>query len=275
MVETSLMKTYWDIAFELQSSAQSFVVVTVIGSRGSAPQDVGAKAIITENGLHWGTVGGGKVEARAILHGKEIISQNKAEIELVTWNLQRDIGMSCGGEITYLFEVHRYSTWPIVVFGAGHVSQALIRLLINLNCQVTCVDNRTEWLDKLPESFNLKKIHADDPSTIVEKLNKDSFFVIMTQGHVMDLPILKQLYTRYPEAPFIGNIGSKVKGMKLRKELQEFGISDATLKDFHCPVGFPLGKNHPYEIAVSVSAQLIQERDRTSDPQSLIKWETT
>ncbi|AZZ36933.1 xanthine dehydrogenase accessory protein XdhC [Bdellovibrio sp. qaytius] len=275
MGSVAIMKTYWDVAFELQNTAQSFVVVTVIGSRGSAPQDAGAKAIIVESGLHWGTVGGGKVEARAILHGQEILKQNKAEPELFTWNLQRDIGMSCGGEITYLFEVHRYSTWPIVVFGAGHVSQALIRLLINLNCQVTCVDSRTEWLDKLPDAFNLKKFHAEDPSLLVETLHKNCFFVIMTQGHAMDLPILKQLYTRFPDAAFVGNIGSVVKGLKLRKELIEFGIKEEVLKDFHCPIGIPLGKNHPYEIAVSVSAQLIQERDRIFDPQSLPKWETT
>lgn len=275
MDDVKIMKTYWDVAFELQNSAQSFVVVTVIGSRGSAPQDAGAKAIITENGLYWGTVGGGKVEARAILHGKEMIREKKATPDLVTWNLQKDIGMSCGGEITYLFEIHRYNTWPIVIFGAGHVSQALIRVLINLNCQITCIDNRTEWLDKLPENINLKKIQAEDPSKIVETLNKNSFFVIMTQGHAMDLPILKELYTRFPDAPFVGNIGSKVKGLRLRKELKEFGLSEETLKDFHCPIGFPLGQNHPYEIAVSVSAQLIQERDRLSDPQSNLKWEKT
>lgn len=269
------MKTYWDVAFELQNTGQSFVVVTVVGSRGSAPQDAGAKAIVTDAGLCWGTVGGGKVEARAILHSQEMLTLNKAEPELITWNLQKDIGMSCGGEITYFFEIHKQSTWPIVVFGAGHVSQALIRLLINLNCQITCVDPRLEWLDKLPTSFNLKKIHALEPAKIVETLNKNSFFVIMTQGHAMDLPILKELYTRYPQAPFIGNIGSDIKGLKLRKELQEFGISEITLKDFHCPVGLPIGQNHPYEIAISVSAQLIQQRDLVADQQSLPKSEKT
>ncbi|MCM2352844.1 MAG: xanthine dehydrogenase accessory protein XdhC [Pseudobdellovibrio sp.] len=269
------MKTYFDVAFELKNAAQSFVVVTVIGSRGSAPQDAGAKAIILENGLHWGTVGGGRVEAKAIVHSQSLLKENKTGPELITWNLQKDISMSCGGEITYLFEVHRYTTWPIVVFGAGHVAQALIRVLLNLNCQITCVDNRTEWLDKLPESFNLKKIHSEDPPSVVETLDKNSFFVIMTQGHAMDLPILKKLFTVHPEAPYIGNMGSKVKGMRLRKELQEFGISADALKDFHCPIGIPLGQNDPYEIAISIAGQLIQVRDQVNGQQSLIKWEKT
>lgn len=269
------MKTYWDVACELQNAAQSFVVVTVVGSRGSAPQDAGAKAIVIANGLHWGTVGGGRVEARAIVYSQELLTTDKTGPELVTWNLQKDIGMSCGGEITYLFEVHRYTTWPIVVFGAGHVAQALIRTLLNLNCQITCVDNRTEWLDKLPDSFHLKKIHADDPSSVVDRLDKNSYFVIMTQGHAMDLPILKRLYTIYPDAPYIGNMGSKVKGMKLRKELQEFGIKAEVLKDFNCPIGIPLGQNDPYEIAISISGQLIQVRDQVNGQLSLPKWEKT
>lgn len=269
------MKTYWDVAFDLKNATQSFVVVTVIGSRGSAPQDAGAKAIVVEKGLHWGTVGGGRVEAKAIVYSQELLKTDKIIPELITWNLQKDIGMSCGGEITYLFEVHRYITWPIVVFGAGHVAQALIRVLLNLNCQVTCIDNRIEWLDKLPESSNLKKIHSEDPPSVVETLNKNSYFVIMTQGHAMDLPILKKLFTVFPDAPYIGNMGSKIKGLKLRKELQEFGLKEEALKDFHCPIGIPLGQNHPYEIAISISGQLIQVRDQVNDLPSLTKWEKT
>ena len=42
-----------------------FVTVTMVGIRGSAPQIVGAKAVITNDGIVDGTVGGGKVEAAA------------------------------------------------------------------------------------------------------------------------------------------------------------------------------------------------------------------
>lgn len=258
------MKSYLDAAFQLQTQATSFVVVTVLGSRGSAPQDAGAKAIVIEQGLYWGTVGGGKVEARAIIHAQSLLQEKKLknEPQVVTWNLQRDIGMSCGGEITYLFETHQFVTWPIVIFGAGHVAQALVRVLQNLNCQLTCVDSRSEWLEKLPEAPHIKKVLAEEPAQVVETLNENYFYVVMTQGHAMDLPILKQIYTRFPQSPFIGNIGSKVKGLKLRKELMQFGISEQQLKDFHCPIGLVLGENHPYEIAISVSAQLIQVRDQ-------------
>ena len=257
------MKSFWETALELQMNHQSFVTVTVLGSRGSAPQDPGAKAIVTENGLHWGTVGGGKVEARAISKSQEILkSQNPAVPEVITWNLQRDIGMSCGGEITYLFESHYFKSWPIVIFGAGHVSQALVRVLQNLNCQLTIVDTRLEWLEKLPQANNIKQVLVTDMAEYCSSLHSTNYFVTMTQGHAYDLPILKQLFTLFPSAHFIGTIGSKIKGLRLRKELLEFGISKKQLDDFRCPIGIPMGGNHPFEIAISVSAQLLQARDQ-------------
>ena len=183
--------------------------------------------------------------------------------QLVTWNLQQDIGMTCGGEITYLFEHHHHASWPIVVFGAGHVAQALIRFLIYLPCQVICMDDRKEWLEKLPNSPNLKKIlirEADSMRRMIKELHKNSYFIVMTQGHAKDLPILKELFQAFPEAPFIGGIGSDLKGIKIRRELCEFGISQSLTKKFICPIGLPIGSNNPYEIAISICAQLLQVR---------------
>ncbi len=257
------MSSFWQSAEQLKNNGESFVVVTVIKTLGSAPQDAGAKAIVTKVGLHFGTVGGGKVEARAISHAQQILAlRQNCDPQLVTWNLQRDIGMTCGGEITYLFEFNNLSAWKIAVFGAGHVSQALCRLLINLNCQITCIDSRPEWIEKLPQAANLKTQLIDDPVAAAAELSADHYFVVMTQGHATDMPILKALYSNYPQAPFIGAIGSQLKGRKLKKDLHEYGITEDILKKFQCPIGLNIGTNHPYEIAISVSAQLLQRRDQ-------------
>ena len=31
---------------------------------------------------------------------------------------------------------------------------------------------------------------------------------------------------------------------------------------FHCPLGLDFGSNHPHEIALSIAAQLVAERDK-------------
>ena len=53
-------------AQELLRAGTPFVLVTLVSIKGSAPQDLGAKAIITREGILQGTVGGGKLEAKAI-----------------------------------------------------------------------------------------------------------------------------------------------------------------------------------------------------------------
>lgn len=250
----------FETATELTRAGEPFVVVTMLGTRGHAPQDPGAKAIVTARGLHGGTVGGGKVEARAIAHAQAALAQSTAPApERVTWNLQRDIGMSCGGEVEFLFEVHRPHVWPIVVYGAGHVSQALVRLLLTLECSVLCIDPRPEWLDRLPpESAKLRK------RTEVAAAPDDAYHVVMTQGHTTDLPILAALLKR-AAPPYVGVLGSDVKAAKIRKELLELGIEPARVEALRTPMGLPFGSNDPAEIAVSVTAQLLATRDELAE----------
>lgn len=238
-----------------------FVTVTLIDVRGSAPQVIGAKAIVSADDIEWGTVGGGKVEAAAICHAKQLLQKQTAAPEMVVWNLQTDIGMTCGGEVKLFFEVHACTVWPIVIYGAGHVAQALIRLLLELNCHLTCIDTRREWLDKLPEHTRLAKQHVDEPSRTVATQPENAFFVLMSKGHATDLPVLAEiLRTRKP--PYLGVIGSQQKASVLKRDLRQLGFSDELVESFYCPLGLPIGNNTPAEIAVSVAAQLIQQRDQ-------------
>ena len=257
--------SFWQAAAELERAGIPFVVATLLSSRGSAPQETGAKAIVTCQGLHFGTVGGGKVEARAIAMSQELLGPSTDRGPVMrTWNLQRDIGMTCGGEVTFLFEVHDAKKWPIAVFGAGHVAQAVVRVLATLECHVTCVDHRPEWLDRLPESPRLARIRlstAVEARTVVETLDPRTFFVVMTQGHATDVPILEEIFRRRPDVPFVGVMGSDVKAMKIRNELVALGVPAALVERLRCPIGLSLGNNEPAEIAISVAAQLLRDRD--------------
>ena len=94
-----------------------------------------------------------------------------------------------------------------------------------------------------------------------EGADAHAYVLVMTQGHGHDVPILTRLLGR-ARPPFVGVIGSDVKGQALRRELAEAGVSRELCERIRCPVGLPLGSNDPAEIAVSVAAQLLQERDR-------------
>ncbi len=248
----------WSACQKLTDEKTSFVMVTMTGVRGSAPQDLGAKMLVTSEGLYFGTVGGGKVEQAAIKRGKEILASDDLEPQTHTWNLQKDIGMSCGGEVTFVFEHHKQSAWPIVIFGAGHVAQALTRTLSKLNCSVTCVDSREEWVSKLE---GVKAILHPQPKEMVTSFSPKSYFMSMTMGHSFDVPILYEIFKHAPDCPYVGVIGSDVKGIKIKRELKELGVSDEFLAKLRVPMGLPIGTNQPYEIAISIAAELLQVRD--------------
>ena len=250
---------------ELARSREAFVSVTMVEAVGSTPQDAGSKMLVTAGGLSSGTVGGGKVEHKAIEHAKQMLAETGSDAranELVEWNLQRDVGMTCGGVVKLYFETYNHCDWRVVVFGAGHVAGALIQCLSQLDCQVTCIDPRQQWLDKIADRDLLTKLQDDDPRSQVANLRDDSFVLCMTMGHATDRPILEEIFRQGREFPFLGVIGSKAKRSVLKRELLAAGISEAQVDSFHCPIGLPLGTSQPGEIAVSIAAQLIQQRDQ-------------
>jgi xanthine dehydrogenase accessory factor len=255
-----------DISFyeELQSLLSdriSFVLVTLVDLRGSAPQDIGAKILVTKRGLHLGTVGGGKVEAQVIKTANEILNAEDQNIkQLLTWNLQTDIGMTCGGEVSFYFEAYSTRQWTVVIFGAGHVAQALVPLLTKLDCIVHCIDSRRDWLDRFSSKSNLFLHCIEDPKDAIKVIPTTGYVCLMTQGHSTDVPILKCILNNL-QLPYLGMIGSKTKAFRVRKELQEGGFTEEQIAILRSPIGLPIGTNHPTEIAISIAAQLLEVRD--------------
>lgn len=253
--------TYVETLNALIAAGTPVVSVTVVDVRGSVPNDQGAKMLVTEAGLHSGTVGGGRVESKAIEDAVGMLRSGGPSTRFVDWQLNRDVGMTCGGSVKLFFEAFNVATWQIVVFGAGHVAQALVPVLLGFDCRVTCIDHRKEWLDRLPASERLARVLSEDMSREVRNLPDNAYVVLMTMGHATDAPILADIL-RTRTFPFLGVIGSRAKAHVMKEELAAAGLPDAALERFRCPIGLPIGSNHPGEIAVSIAAQLIQERDR-------------
>jgi xanthine dehydrogenase accessory factor len=252
---------------ELAASGAPFVSVTLVDAVGSTPQDAGSKMLVTAAGLDMGTVGGGRVEAKAIDYAKAMLSEpggssaRSARTALVEWNLQRDVGMTCGGAVKLYFETYNHSQWHIAIFGAGHVAAAVVHCLAPLECRITCIDPRQEWLARLPHSLRLTKVRSDDPPSQVAALPADAFVLCMTMGHRTDRPILEEIFRQGRVFPYLGVIGSNAKRKVLERELMAAGIAPEHFAAMQCPIGLHLGSNQPGEIAVSVVAQLIQQRD--------------
>src|SRR3954470_6166680 len=99
------MEGYFEKVQELFAAGDPFVSVTLIDAVGSTPQDAGSKMLVTREGLAFGTVGGGRVEAKAIDQALAMLAQGRAAATLfVDWNLQTDVKMTCGGTVKLFFE---------------------------------------------------------------------------------------------------------------------------------------------------------------------------
>ena len=172
--------------------------------------------------------------------------------------MQRDIGMTCGGWVKLFFEVFNRDDWHVVVFGAGHVSQALVKVLLTLSCRVTCVDPRPEWMGKITDDVRLKKICTDDMASVAADLSPQDYVICMTMGHSTDRPVLKAFFENVSDPVYVGAIGSKSKRGVLVRELKSDGIEESLVEQLICPIGLRIGSNQPAEIAISIAAQLVQ-----------------
>ncbi len=243
-----------------KTNGRAFVVVTMVNSRGSTPQEVGARMIVNGDGYFSGTIGGGKLEMVAILKAQECLAQKQKTPLFAEWNLQTDLKMSCGGLVCLFFEIYNPETiWKIVIFGAGHVSQELVRVLLRLDCQIQCLDSRSEWLAKLPQDPRLRMELVEHLPDYVYKLSEDSFLVLATMGHATDLPILEEVL-KTKNFQYVGVLGSDLKALKMRKYLLNLGLTVKKTESFFCPIGENIGNNTPAEIAISVTAQLLKIR---------------
>jgi xanthine dehydrogenase accessory factor len=135
-----------------------------------------------------------------------------------------------------------------------------VPVLAPLDCALTVVDPRREWLDRLPRARNLKLIQAEEPKDLVSSMPDHAFLLCLTKGHASDRPVL-QAALAGRNFPFVGVIGSDAKAEVLRREMIADGLPADRAKQFHCPIGLPFGSNDPREIALSIAAQLLSERD--------------
>ena len=83
------------------------VVATVAHTRGSTPQERGAKMLFFQNGETAGTVGGGCIEAEVWAEAKAAMRSGKSQLHhfSLTADEASEEGMVCGGTMDIFIEV--------------------------------------------------------------------------------------------------------------------------------------------------------------------------
>ena len=116
------------------------------------------------------TIGGGHLEFQAITEARDLLAREDNTLT-TRYALGPALGQCCGGVVDLRFAPLNAETlhaWPtarprfhLELYGAGHVGQAIVRLLATLDCTVRWIDARDheagwpgqptpEWLAQLP-----------------------------------------------------------------------------------------------------------------------------
>ncbi|CAG9264638.1 xanthine dehydrogenase accessory protein XdhC [Paraburkholderia unamae] len=167
------------------------------------------------------------------------------------------------GGTTLLTETIAPNDFPVVLFGAGHVGAALVRVLGTLPCRVLWVDERDAAFPT-PEAFALLNapnvaIDANDaPDEAVDTAPPGTSFIVMTHDHSRDLDLAERILRR-GDFVFFGMIGSHTKRKQFEHRLAARGIDPMQIARMNCPLGVDgIVDKSPEVIAVSAAAQLLQ-----------------
>ncbi|QCP50591.1 xanthine dehydrogenase accessory protein XdhC [Trinickia violacea] len=151
--------------------------------------------------------------------------------------------------------------FAVVLFGAGHVGAALVRVLATLPCHVQWVDERDAQFpppEALDGILNVTIDANDAPDEAIDRAAPHTYFLVMTHNHARDLELAERILRRHDFA-FFGMIGSHTKRKQFEHRLAARGIDPAQIARMHCPIGVVgIVDKSPEIIAVSAAAQLLQ-----------------
>jgi xanthine dehydrogenase accessory factor len=240
---------------ELYQQSRNAVLCTIISTKGSTPLKEGAKMIVCENET-FGTVGGGSVERQAIERAKALLKSTGCFIENI--DLVTDEGSSCGGIVQIFYEIIIQNT-ELIIFGGGHVGKALVHSLGSLGFDITVVDDRKDIFSNWND-IDCKKI-TSPVSDYLHTINfHDRLFIaILTYDHRIDWEVLSFCADK-PWA-YLGMMGSKSKVRTMKQNLSEMGIPIETISKINMPIGLEINAETASEIAVSISAKLVMEKN--------------
>jgi len=180
-------------------------------------------------------------------------------------------GIKIGREQAKGFNYKTQSDWnyteslsqkPVLhIIGGGHVGLALSELMHYVGFHIKLYDDRQE-LNTVEQNLFADEKHFVDYNTISDKIKIDEndFVVIMTIGYRTDKLVLKQLLNK--DFLYLGLLGSEKKNAKLFAELKAEGVESNKLDKVFAPVGLNIFSKTAKEIAVSIAAQIILEKNK-------------
>lgn len=271
-------------------AGQRVALATVIRTWGSAPRPPGSQLAVSERGELAGSVSGGCVEVAVVEEALEVLrSGTPRAVEYgVTAERAWEVGLPCGGRIRVFVEPARPEALSsavatlatrqrfeavlevgagerfhlvleppvrLVIVGAVHLAQPLVRMAVVAGYEVRLVDPRPVFASEA--RFPGVALERGWPEEALARIGLDARTAVVTLSHdpKLDDPALAAAL-RSP-AFYVGALGSRRTQAALRGRLRAEGIPETELARLHGPVGLDLGGVAPAEIAVEILADIL------------------
>ncbi|SLN56822.1 XdhC and CoxI family protein [Falsiruegeria litorea R37] len=238
-----------EAAQELRDRDEPFAFATIVRTAGSTAAKPGAKALLSADGtLLQGWLGGGCTRGAVKRAALQALQDGTPQlVSVAPEDLLAEKGVTAGDEVDGtrfagngcpsrgtidIFIEPCLPSPQLVVMGASPVAQVLSNLAPQFHWSVSSTPQQG-------------------------KPHHRSFVVIATQGQG-DLDALKAALNA--QATYVAFVGSRKKYAFLAEKLDAAGFEKSAIDGVKAPAGLDLGAVTPEEIALSILAQLVQDR---------------
>jgi xanthine dehydrogenase accessory factor len=150
--------------------------------------------------------------------------------------------------------------WRLLIIGAGELARRVAQLALTLDYAVTICDSRPEYASGW--EVDGTEFITVPPAELIAGFAPDSHSAVLALAHAPVLEDKALAAALKTDAFYIGALGSR-KNQKARiGRLQRLGLNDSQLAQLHGPVGLDIGSHTPAEIAIAITAALIQARNQ-------------
>ena len=262
------MKFNWiHRAAELEKKSVPFAIATVIDTVAPTSAKPMAKAIITIDGKMEGWIGGGCAKDTIIDEALHCLKTGMASVLRLSpeqladgkVSYKKEVFLTCesGGTLEFHIEPVLPMT-KLVIYGNTPTVKALSKMGEHLGYEVYALAPGISKMD-LPDGV-IKK----EEFSIIEG---QCVAIVATQGDG-DLKALRAAVASKPE--FLSLIASKKKTNTLLKQLENEGIEKDIIGSIKFPAGLDIGAITPQEIAVSIMAELVQQKRAVAQREEII-----
>jgi xanthine dehydrogenase accessory factor len=179
------------------------------------------------------------------------------KIERDTFDLQ----FTKQGENHFLYRETLGFKNKLYIIGGGHCALALSELMSKMDFHISLFDDRADLNTLAKNEFVHEKKIIESYEQIGEFITSGAnvYVVVMTLGFAFDEIVIRKLCDK--NFKYFGVLGSRAKMKTLLINLEREGFAKEKLAQFHTPIGLKINSQTPFEIALSIAAEIISVKN--------------